>query len=263
MATVLFDNGIHQCIVFDDLLSKDDIQANQFLIIHDGEGLLFDPGGSKVFDPLYKQVSDFISPRRIRTIVLSHQDPDTGAAVNWWMLFSASRVYVPHLWVRFVPHFCRNDFEEHHYASIPEEGMRLDFNGGEVLLVPAHFLHSPGNIQLYDPHAKVLFTGDLGTSIIPGVSGFSEVTDFDNHARYMEGFHRRYMTSGKACRLWADMAKTLDISAIVPQHGHRYFKGRSMVDRFIGWVRNLECGVDLVREQHYRIPAARPAGRSV
>lgn len=258
MATVLFDNGVHKCIVFDDILSGDvrgtDIQANQFLIIHNGEGLLYDPGGSKVFDPLYKRVSEFIKPSRIKTIVLSHQDPDTGAAINWWMLFSASKVFVPSLWIRFIPHFTRLDVDAGYYVPIPEQGMRYDFHGSEIIMLPAHFLHSPGNVQLYDTASKILFSGDLGTSIVPDAKWFTEVIDFEEHVRYMEGFHKRYIASQKACRLWANMVRRLDIEAIVPQHGHRYFKGKAMVNRFIDWISDLQCGVDLLDGENYKIP---------
>ena len=145
MATVIFDNGIHKCVVFDDLLGgRGDIQSNQFLIIHNNEGLLYDIGGIKVMQPLYKEISKFISPRNIKTIILSHQDPDTGASVNYWMQFTniKIRTFVSSLWVRFIPHLCRSNFANELFVGIPDKGMRLNLNGAETILVPAHFLHS-------------------------------------------------------------------------------------------------------------------------
>lgn len=257
MAMVLFDNGIHKCIVFDNILTGDkeaDIQSNQFLIIHNGEGLIYDPGGAKVFEPLYRRISEFISFSKIKTIVLSHQDPDVGAAVSSWTAASYGKIMIPSLWLRFVPHFVRTEKLLDYYIPIPEEGTRYNLNGSEIIMLPAHFLHSPGNIQLYDTVSKVLFSGDLGTSIIPGAKGFSEVTDFNKHIRFMEGFHKRYIASQKVCRLWANMVRKLDIDAIVPQHGHRYFKGKTMVNRFIDWLSNLQCGVDLLSQDIYTIP---------
>lgn len=261
MATVIFDNGIHKCVVFDDLLGgRGDIQSNQFLIIHNNEGLLYDIGGIKVMQPLYKEISKFISPRNIKTIILSHQDPDTGASVNYWMQFTniKIRTFVSSLWVRFIPHLCRSNFANELFVGIPDKGMRLNLNGAETILVPAHFLHSPGNFQLYDTISKILFSGDLGTSIPPsgGIyrEKFSEVADFNEHIRYMEGFHKRYITSGKACRLWSRMVSELDIEIIVPQHGHRYFKGKDMVNRFIDWVGSLQCGIDLLDKNDFAIP---------
>ena len=59
-------------------------------------------------------------------------------------------------------------------------------------MIPAHFLHSAGNFQVYDPVSKVLYTGDLGASI--GMD-YMDVTDFDAHLRIgsalspLEGFY--------------------------------------------------------------------------
>ncbi len=58
----------------------------------------------------------------------------------------------------------------------------------------------------------------------------------------MEGFHRRYMVSIKACRLWAHMVRGMKVEMMVPQHG-RYFAGREAVNTFLDWIENLECGI--------------------
>ena len=69
---------------------------------------------------------------------------------------------------------------------------------------------------------------------------------------HMEGFHKRYMNSNKVCRLWASMVRTLEISMIVPQHG-RAFTGAA-VGEFIAWIEQLECGIDLMTQENYKIP---------
>lgn len=78
------------------------------------------------------------------------------------------------------------------------------------------------------------------------------VSNFDAHIPLMLPFHQRYMVSNKVCRLWADMARGLDLEWIVPQHGAP-FKGRDMISRFIDWVASLECGIDLMSEKNYRL----------
>lgn len=266
MGQILYQNNNHKCIVFEDImrgtqLKGGDIQSNQFLIIHSDaggyeEGLLFDPGGSKLIQALHKRLSQYISTNRIKKIVLSHQDPDTGAGVTYWMMLGNTniKIYVSGLWTRFIPHFSRNDYAEEIFVPIPDAGMRLDHNGGELVLIPAHFLHSPGNFQIYDPQSKILFSGDLGTSFLPDGGSFEEVTDFPSHVKYMDGFHKRYISSGRACKLWARMVRTLDIEMIIPQHGCRYFKGRAMVNSFIDWIDRLQCGVDLFTGQNYTVP---------
>ena len=69
----------------------------------------------------------------------------------------------------------------------------------------------------------------------------------------MEGFHRRYMAGNKACRLWAAMVREMDVAMIVPQHG-RPFVGPEMISAFLYWIENLECGLDLMGPDDYRLP---------
>jgi flavorubredoxin len=69
----------------------------------------------------------------------------------------------------------------------------------------------------------------------------------------MEPFHRRYMVSNKILRLWAQMVRRLPIEMIVPQHGAP-LKGAA-VRQFIDWAQDFHCGVDLMTERDYAVPA--------
>jgi flavorubredoxin len=182
---------------------------------------------------------------------LSHQDPDIVAAVNGWLMTTDADAYLSQLWVRFVPHFGLDHLVEDRLKPIPDEGMVLNLDGADLLLIPAHFLHSEGNFQVYDPISKILYTGDLGASI---GAPYIRVSDFDAHLRFMEGFHRRYMVANRVMKAWAEMVRPLDIEIIAPQHG-AYFQGKEMVDRFIKWCAGLQCGVDLITPM-FKLPKA-------
>ena len=228
------------------------MQANQVLIIHKDEGMLLDPGGHKVFSKLLSELAVYIPPSQKRYIFLSHQDPDIVASINGWLMTTKAEAYISKLWMRFLPHFGLDSQLEGRVVPIDDNGTVLTLGGDcKLYILPAHFLHSEGNFQVYDPCSKILFSGDLGASL--GQDYFF-VEDFDKHIRYMEGFHRRYMVSNKVLRFWANMVKDLDIEMIVPQHG-AIFKGKDMVKRFIEWVENLEVGVDLLTQDMYKVPS--------
>ena len=53
------------------------------------------------------------------------------------------------------------------------------------------------------------------------------------------------MSGNKACRVWVERVRQLDIEWIVPQHGAS-FKGKPMVEQFLNWFENLQCGLDLM-----------------
>ncbi|WP_461831923.1 oxygen-binding di-iron domain-containing protein [Aquifex sp.] len=247
---VIFESENHKVVFFEELTPASAVQSNQYLIIHNGEGMLLDPGGHKVFSQLKRDISPHRSPGKLRYIFLSHQDPDIVAALNGWLLTTNAEAYISKLWLRFLPHFgLEKNFEER-VKPIEDKGTRLDLNGCELLILPAHFLHSPGNFQVYDPCSKILFSGDLGASLN---QPYFFVENFEEHIKYMEGFHKRYMASNKILKLWANMVRKLDIEMIAPQHG-AIFKGKELVNKFINWAENLKCGVDLMDESIYSLP---------
>ncbi|MGZ8232422.1 oxygen-binding di-iron domain-containing protein [Methylobacter tundripaludum] len=70
------------------------------------------------------------------------------------------------------------------------------------------------------------------------------VKDFDRHIQYAEGFHRRFMGSPEAKRLWCERAAAMEIDMLCPQHGAVY-QGAD-VERFINWFSELQVGSGLV-----------------
>ena len=246
---LIYDTPEHKVVFFGDLIPASAVQANQVLIIHKGEGMLLDPGGHKV--KLLSDISPYIPPNQIKYIFLSHQDPDVVASINGWLMTTKAVAYISKLWMRFIAHFGLDSHLEDRVIPIDDAGTKLTLGGDcDILILPAHFMHSPGNFQVYDPCSKILFSGDLGASL--GQDYFF-VENFDEHIKYMEGFHRRYMASNKVLKFWANMVRQLDIEMIVPQHG-AIFKGKDMVNRLISWLENLEVGVDIITQQSYKIP---------
>ncbi|MDD2685965.1 MAG: MBL fold metallo-hydrolase [Gallionella sp.] len=256
MAIELFNNGTHQCLMFDDLVDDSGstaVQSNQFLIVDHGHGALLDPGGNMTYNGLLMAMHNYFPPKRLEYILASHADPDIIASVNKWMIHSECKVLISNLWTRFVPHFCTAGNVEGRIEGIPDRGMNLPLGNSIIKIIPAHFMHSEGNFQFYDPVSKILFSGDMGASLVPHDMADKPVDNFAQHLPTMEGFHRRYMISNKICRYWVNMVRQMDVEAIVPQHG-RMFKGKKMVNEFLNWIEQLPCGIDLMTQDHYRAP---------
>lgn len=242
----LFQGGAHRALLLHDFGHPSAVQANQYLIIDEGEGLLLDPGGPKVYPALFAETTFELQDGALRYISFSHQDPDVCTSMNAWLMDTRADAYVPGVWTRFLSHFGVDELLEHRLKPVPDEGMWLALGESEIALLPAHFLHSCGNIQVYDPTAKILFTGDLGASM---GAETSTVTDFARHLPFMEPFHRRFMASNEALRRWVDMVRTLDLELIAPQHGP-IFEGKAVIEAFLNWCESLECGVDLMAEMY-------------
>ena len=246
----LFESESHKNVFFSDLSEGHMVQANEHIIVEGKQGVVLDPGGHKVHSKLFSLISKVLPINGVQHIFFSHQDPDIIAASNAWLMVTDAQAYLSQLWMRFIPHFGVDRLVMGRIKPIPDEGMIIHLNGKPLKIIPAHYLHSAGNFQLYDPISKILYTGDLGASF---GQDYDAVEDFDSHIQYMEGFHKRYLPTNKVARMWANMARTLDIDIIAPQHG-AIIPSREAATKFIEWIDNLDCGVDLLGDA-FSVPA--------
>lgn len=237
----LYDDGERRWVFFGRDPQKPDeiIDTNQYLVTHGEKGLLLDPGGAEVFPAMAAALSRELPFANLEAIFASHQDPDTVSSLALWLdVCPELDVYASWLWGGFIPHFGGGRAVE----PIPDEGGNLPIPGMEDLeLVPAHYLHSSGNFHVYDPRAKILFTGDLGAALLPPEHQDVFVSDFATHVEFMAGFHRRWLPSNRAKRNWIERALTLEIDYLCPQHG-AIFRGDD-VRRFLDWLDGIEVGV--------------------
>jgi flavorubredoxin len=243
--------------MFTDLIEEDGqaVQANQFLIVDDDTGAIIDPGGNLAFNELFMGMSKHFPPSKLAYVIASHADPDIIASLDRWMSTTKASLVISRVWERFAPHFTKVGKTENRVIGVPDSGGHLPLGRHELVLLPAHFMHSEGNFHFYDPVSRILFTGDLGVSMTSGAEARIPVTDLAAHIPRMEGFHRRYMVSNKILRLWVHMARQLDIAMLVPQHGAPIM-GKKAISDFLDWIENLMCGIDLFDDRAYQIPTA-------
>ncbi len=240
----LFESTDHLFVFLNENKSSPEhgIHSNQYLIKHHDHAVLLDPGGFNVMPNVLSEMLRYITIDKLSAIILSHQDPDVLGGVVSWLALSSASVYIPEIWLRFVPHLGITT-DIHRFHPVPDHGMEyLMGQDCKLQLIPAHFLHSEGNISVYDPLSKILFSGDIGAAgSVLGDNPF--VDNFADHVPHIENFHKRYMCSNRAIQVWLQKISKLDIEMIAPQHG-RIYKGQAL-QQFIEWLGNLKCGIDL------------------
>ncbi|KGP64337.1 beta-lactamase [Legionella norrlandica] len=242
---ILFESDSHQFILLNesDPGEENGIRSNQYLIKHHANGILLDPGGFNVMPQTLSELLRYLNPDSTQAIILSHQDPDIVAGIATWMELIQAPIYISRIWIRFLPHYGIKDTSR--FFGVPDVGMDCIFeNDFHLKIIPAHFLHSEGQMNVYDPVSKILFSGDIGAACLPDDQDYAFVDDFEKHLPFIESFHRRYMCGNKAARAWVSNISKLDINMIAPQHGPIY-RGQSVCD-FINWFKNLRCGMDLM-----------------
>jgi flavorubredoxin len=255
MSIELFRNENHAVLMFTDLVDQDGqaVQANQFLIVDHGVGAIIDPGGNLAYNELFVTISRFFPPQDLSYLIASHADPDIIASLDRWMTSTQAKLVISRIWERFAPHFTKAGKTEGRVIGVPDAGGCLTLGDNELWLLPAHFMHSEGNFHFWDPASRILFTGDLGVSLMTGAEAGKPVIDLARHIPKMEAFHRRYMVSNKILRLWVRMARQLPIEMIAPQHGAP-IQGKAAIKQFFDWIENLMCGIDLFDDRAYQLP---------
>lgn len=239
----LFSDGPHQwrVIARDPQRASALIDTNEYLVAHGDEALLTDPGGMEIFPVVFSALAAGFDPGRVKWIFASHQDPDVVSSLGLWLEFNpALRCYASRIWGSFLPHY---GGDASTFIGLPDEGGKIPLGGIELDAVPAHYLHSSGNLHLYDARARILFSGDVGAALQPPEEDALFVADFDRHIRHAQGFHRRFMGSRAAVLEWCERAAAMDIDLLCPQHGSIY-QGADVM-RFINWFAELEVGSGL------------------
>ncbi len=241
----LYRDGSHAWIVCGQDAEKapDVVDSNQVIVRAGDEAVLIDPGGVEIFSSVLGAVERELPLDQVRHIVLTHQDPDVGSSLPLWreVCVDELKVHVPWLWMGTLSHYDRDcDF-----VAVPDDGAEIRFgDGGRLHLIPAHFLHSPGNFSVFDATAKALYSGDVGGALVPpdDRDGFI-VKGFERHTDYMTGFHQRWMGSPAARDDWLRRVRALSPEIIVPQRGLAFTGGN--VTRFLDWFTDLEIGTVL------------------
>ena len=237
---VIFEDGDHRWVAVarDPQRSSLLIDTNEYLILSGNQALMTDPGGSEIFPAVFSAISVDFDPRQIVALFASHQDPDIISSLALWLDFNPDlRCYLSWLWGSFVPHF---GGKQETFVPIPDEGMPISLGRLQLQAIPAHYLHSSGNLHLYDAKAKILFSGDVGAALLPADETALYVENFDRHIRQAEGFHRRWMGSNEAKLDWCARVSKMEIDQLCPQHGAIY-QGAD-VGRFINWFAELPVG---------------------
>lgn len=211
--------------------------------------LIVDPGSSKDFSTVQAKVTQILgSVNKISSIFINHQDPDVASSVGLLLGRYSPKAHV----------LCTEDtWRLVHYYNIPRNrfvalerfprGIKLP-TGDVVVPVPSPFCHFVGAMMLYDPHTRVLFSGDLfGALTEKGAKGiYADESDWPG----MRAFHQIYMPTQKAVRHAIENIRALDppVEIIAPQHG-RVIEGE-WVQEFMERLWDLPVGLDIMDDRN-------------
>ena len=243
---VLFERGGHRWVVMgrDEQRRPEIADTNEYAILTDDGTMLLDPGGIEIFPRVLSELTRFVSPDDVKVLFASHQDPDIISSLHMWLdLCPGAKTYISQIWSGFIQHFATGRDAE--IIGIPDDGQTIGMGNAKMQAIAAHYCHSSGNFSLYDPEARILFSGDIGGAPIASPETGFFVEDFASHAEVMRAFHERWMPSGAALKAWTHRVRNLEPRMIAPQHGAIFRDGD--VWRLLDWLDQLEVGRALGR----------------
>ncbi|MHB1281388.1 MAG: oxygen-binding di-iron domain-containing protein [Acidithiobacillus sp.] len=243
-AAPIFEAGSHRWWVLYDQDEHRVVDSNVYVMESNGQSLILDPGGFEIFPQVFAALVEVIPPSSLKAAFVSHQDPDVASSLPLWYACNEQiQWHIPKLWEGFIRHY---GALEAPLQGIPDEGGDILIGGHRLAFIPAHYLHSPGNFHVYDPEAKVLFSGDVGAALLPPAHGaWVDRRDksgraFEEHITKAKYFHERWMPSNAAKKDWINRVSNLEIDYLCPQHGAIY--SGDNVKRFLNWFDSLDVG---------------------
>lgn len=221
-----------------------------YLVIDGDEAVLIDPGSARpdFFAVVLKKVHRVVDPRKIKHMVVQHQDPDLCAALPLFEKIVAPdvKIWAPLEAQVLVQHYgCAR-------SILPlDDGDSLAFGQGRTLVFAAiPYCHFIGTVVTYDVKTKTLFSSDA----FGGFTGRNNLYADDDYPTQLSTFLGQYLGSKRALtyaimRLEA-LAKSHGLDLICPQHGCIISKEK--IPMYIQAAYNLEVGgeVDSLAAKH-------------
>lgn len=239
---LLFERNEHR-VYWLGLYEDTIFRCNIYLIVDGEEAVLVDPGGIGFYDVVRQRVEQVVPVTQLRSVIISHQDPDIAASLAEWLVHYPELFVIssPRTMILF-PYYGVKDLNAHDIEEKPEY---LFTSGNQLQFYPAPFLHSPMSFVTFDPCSGFMFTSDIFACI--DAEWQLVVRDFNVHIDKMDLFHVEYMASNCAARGFVESIEHLPVKALLPQHGS--IISQQHVPSALDYLRNLQCGLDVIYPQ--------------
>jgi flavorubredoxin len=230
---------------------KENIWSNvPYLLVSGDEACVIDPGSARpeFFEVVLAKIQSVIDPRKVKHVIVQHQDPDLAAAVP---------LLEPHIaddYQLHCPLEARILIEHYNARATPrplEDGDTLVFGEGRTLtFAMTPYCHFVGSMVTYDAQTRTLFSSDA----FGGFSDEARLWAGIDYPMQMTVFLGEYLGSKRALEYALKrielLAETHGIDRICPQHGSMI--PGELVPAYLAAGHRLEVGgqLDALARKH-------------
>lgn len=190
-----------------------------YLITSGEEAVLIDPGSAKpeFFEVVLKKIKGVIDIKKIKYMIVQHQDPDLCAALPLFEPLIAEDYKI------ITPLECKVLGQHYNVKTdltTVDDGETLTFGAGRTFtFAMTPYCHFVGSMVTYDSQTKTVFSSDA----FGGFSAGNELYATSAYPIQLTAFLGEYLGSKKALeyalKRLEQLAVKLGIELICPQHG--------------------------------------------
>lgn len=238
---ILYSDGVHRAMLLGEPAAGLESGIHRYLVIDHGKGFILEHGLQQSLTEAFNEISQCLNPNDLDYVFIGTPLIRMEEALNRWLFASDAQALCSASWVEYLPNFNLNPVLQKRLSPVPDAGISILHGQNPLHLIPAHFLYKSCVFCLYDPVSKVLFSGDVASSI--NVSQlYSE--SFTSIQPFIEAFHCRYAFSSATMAHWVQQVRQLDIEIVAPGRGS-ILKGKQQISQLWDWLEQTPCGLDL------------------
>lgn len=221
-----------------------------YLIVDGDEAVVIDPGSAKTefYEVVLGKIRKAVDPRKIKHIIVQHQDPDLCAAIPLLEPHCAPdvQVHAPLEAKVLVQHY---NFKAKLHPLDDEDTLTFG-NGRTLRFVMTPYCHFIGSMVTYDRKTRIVFSSDA----FGGFTGAADLFAGPDYPIQLTSFLGQYLGSKRALeyalKRLEQLAATDGIDMICPQHG--CVIPRALIAAYIEAAHNLNVGgeVDALAAKH-------------
>lgn len=230
---------------------KDNSFSNvPYLIVDGDEAVFIDPGSMKgdFFATVLRKVHAVIDPRKIKHLIVQHQDPDLCAALPFYEKICGPNVEIA---CPLEAKVLMQHYGTSHECRSLDDGDTITFgNGRTISFIMTPYCHFVGAMVTYDSKTKSLFSSDA----FGGFTSSSDLFAGDDYPIQLSNFLGQYLGSKRAFEYALKRIEKLNeaegIDRICPQHGCVIRKEH--IPMYLKAAHELHVGgeVDALAEKH-------------
>ncbi|MBF0274437.1 MAG: hypothetical protein HQK84_04305 [Nitrospinae bacterium] len=221
-----------------------------YLIVDGDEAAFIDPGSMKddFFATVLRKVHAVVNPRKIKHLIVQHQDPDLCAALPFYEKISAPDVQIS---CPLEAKVLMQHYGTKHSVHPLDDGDSITFgNGRSLVFSMTPYCHFVGAMVTYDTKTKTVFSSDA-------FGGFTSSNDLyagEDYPTQLSTFLGQYLGSKKALeyalKRLEKLNETNGINLICPQHGCIIKK--EQIPMYLQAAHDLHVGgeVDALAQKH-------------